>query len=538
MSGGRGKTEEMLYRLLPKASTHQVESAGDRVLRRLLVEADQLPVPVSPRAPSPQNVRKTVGFAAAVFAASIVLAVLLVWTAMNHRIVPTKPVGVAGNAGASMLALPDGSHLELRAGSDVAIESAVDGIRLRLGGGSIIVTAAKQHGHLYVQTKDITVSVVGTVFVVNAEEVGSRVAVIEGSVQIQQGLKSKTLRRGEQAASDPSMPPVSMVEEVAWSSNAQSHLARLQQQVSAATVVREAAGKPLEFEVISVKAELPVSQDMTLNAEISGFSCHGTDGIGRSPLGQLPAAAGQGRCAGRYVSLPVLVGYAYDVYPRRVRGAPDWRPAGKPIDTGFQIEAKAEDASTATLADLKQMLKAALANRFKLEFRRDTTECSGYLLSVANAGLRISEARPEDESPVHRTPVNGREILKGKSSIANFANLLTESVGMPVADRTGLLGIYDIELTLNRIFVSPLAPADTGPRNAFARAPAANICGGDGPNVRLRGAQNQAGEIRDAIGYDPPVAKALEDQLGLRLEQAKVPVETIVIDHAERPTPN
>jgi uncharacterized protein (TIGR03435 family) len=71
-----------------------------------------------------------------------------------------------------------------------------------------------------------------------------------------------------------------------------------------------------------------------------------------------------------------------------------------------------------------------------------------------------------------------------------------------------------------------------------APASSANICGGDGPRLRPRGAQNQAGEARDVIGYDPPVAKALEDQLGLRLEPAKVPVEAIVIDHAERPTPN
>ena len=59
---------------------------------------------------------------------------------------------------------------------------------IRLSGGSIIVNASEQLGsHLYVQTKDVTVTVVGTVFLVNVEETGSRVAVIEGEVRVQQG---------------------------------------------------------------------------------------------------------------------------------------------------------------------------------------------------------------------------------------------------------------------------------------------------------------------------------------------------------------
>ena len=78
------------------------------------------------------------------------------------------------------LVLSDGSQVEMRAQSELVLERADDGVRIRLNKGSVIVNAAKQHGHLYVQTKDVTVSVVGTVFVVQAEEEGSRVAVIEG----------------------------------------------------------------------------------------------------------------------------------------------------------------------------------------------------------------------------------------------------------------------------------------------------------------------------------------------------------------------
>src|SRR5215475_1369023 len=87
-----------------------------------------------------------------------------------------------------ILTLRDGSRLEIRPMSGLSLERAADGLLIRLDKGTVIVSAAKQpRGHLYVQTKDMTVSVVGTVFVVKAEEFGSRVAVVEGKVEVQQG---------------------------------------------------------------------------------------------------------------------------------------------------------------------------------------------------------------------------------------------------------------------------------------------------------------------------------------------------------------
>src|SRR5688572_25436768 len=83
-----------------------------------------------------------------------------------------------GGAGA-VLVLPDGSRVEIRSNSELALETADDGLLVRLNAGGVIVTAAKQRtGHLYVQTRDVTVAVVGTVFFVNAEAEGSRVGVI------------------------------------------------------------------------------------------------------------------------------------------------------------------------------------------------------------------------------------------------------------------------------------------------------------------------------------------------------------------------
>src|SRR5205814_7326764 len=106
--------------------------------------------------------------------------------------------------------------------SALALEKSGDGVRIRLDRGSVFITAAKQRtGHLYVQPKDVMVSVVGTVFLVNAEEAGSRVAVIEGEVQVQQGPKTSRLLRGEQVATNPLMTPHPVVEQLAWSRSAE-----------------------------------------------------------------------------------------------------------------------------------------------------------------------------------------------------------------------------------------------------------------------------------------------------------------------------
>jgi hypothetical protein len=90
------------------------------------------------------------------------------------------------------------------------------------------------------QTKDVTVSVVGTVFLVNAEEEGSQVAVIEGEVRVQHGAAERKLRPGEQVATGPSMEPQPVKEEISWSRNAEAHAVLLAQ--SSATLAAAKAG--------------------------------------------------------------------------------------------------------------------------------------------------------------------------------------------------------------------------------------------------------------------------------------------------------
>src|SRR5262249_32027438 len=125
--------------------------------------------------------------------------------------------------------------------------------------GSIIVNAAKQAAgrHLYVQTRDVTVSVVGTVFLVKADDNGSRVAVIQGEVRVQQGAVEKRLQPGEQASSNPKLQELEFFEEIGWSREAAAHLSMLHESVAQSLAARQnsrggASGGP-QFEEASVR---------------------------------------------------------------------------------------------------------------------------------------------------------------------------------------------------------------------------------------------------------------------------------------------
>ena len=144
-----------------------------------------------------------------------------------------------------LLALEDGSRVEMHAQSELKLESAVDGIRVRLNEGSILVTAAKQRaGHLYVQTRDAMVSVVGTVFFVNAEQSGTTVAVVEGEVHVQQGAELKKLLPGEQIATNPVGQPKTVAEQISWSRSAVEYVALLQQPESPTEEARSSPPEP------------------------------------------------------------------------------------------------------------------------------------------------------------------------------------------------------------------------------------------------------------------------------------------------------
>lgn len=121
-----------------------------------------------------------------------------------------------------VMRLEDGSQVEMRPQSQIVFETAEGGSRIRLNSGSIVVRAAKQRDghHLYVQTIDTTVSVVGTLFLVQSLEQGTRVAVLEGEVEVQFGTEVQKLGMGRQISSSSEIAPASIEELIAWSREA------------------------------------------------------------------------------------------------------------------------------------------------------------------------------------------------------------------------------------------------------------------------------------------------------------------------------
>lgn len=124
-----------------------------------------------------------------------------------------------------VLRLADGSRVEVRGRSQLAVERARRGATLRVERGSVIVQAASQgEGHLYVSTDDCLVSVKGTIFAVSHGTKGSRVAVIEGEVQVDFAGGEQTLHAGQRTTTYGAPSPGGFAEELAWSDDLDSYL--------------------------------------------------------------------------------------------------------------------------------------------------------------------------------------------------------------------------------------------------------------------------------------------------------------------------
>ena len=402
----------------------------------------------------------------------------------------------AGSNSRTLLSLNDGSQIEMRSNSALALEKADDGIRIRLDKGGVFITAAKQRsGHLYVQTKDVTVSVVGTVFLVNVEEPGSRVAVVEGEVKVQQGEKTSRLLPGQQVATNPLMAEHPVVEQLAWSYSAEPYLAPLQQ------------ARRLEFEAAVLRPTPGTGRFVTR------VRCKGIDGEFR-PVGQNAPPVPLGRCVSDSAILQNFLAVAYDI--ERISGLASF--AEQPV---FQLEAKAEDPSKATREELRQMLQNFLVDKLKLKVHRETKEMDGYVLTIGKDGVKFKETSGDEEIPNWlpngdpRIDVSGQvlpTIYKGKARMNLFVNSLSGVSRMPIVDKTGLQGLYDIDFAIDLL----LPPAAGGGRR-----------GGNGANAEP-----------PPQDFDPPLPKALQQQLGLHLERGKVPVEYLVVDHYEKLSEN
>jgi uncharacterized protein (TIGR03435 family) len=251
----------------------------------------------------------------------------------------------------------------------------------------------------------------------------------------------------------------------------------------------------------------------------------------KAGTGPAPIVQGPGRYAWTYATLKSLIGLAYQRYAfdgRPVIGGPDW------IDTDhFDVVVQADPAKPITdargfPAPLFEMAQAMLANRFKLQVHTETRELPIYLLTTLRRDGKLGprmipsdfdcealsrdlaagkhpELRPDGLLPCAIGAMRGR-INAATINMRALSNVLGGMIGRPVVDRTGLTGAYDVSLEFTPDF-----------QNRF------NVDGGPGTA---------------AAADAPSIFTAVQEQLGLKLESTRGPVEVIVVDHAEPPTPN
>jgi uncharacterized protein (TIGR03435 family) len=213
-----------------------------------------------------------------------------------------------------------------------------------------------------------------------------------------------------------------------------------------------------------------------------------------------------------------LISAAYGSYFYQLAGLPNW-----PMPTVFMVEAKGngdEDAKMGTLtreqqhAEQQHMLQTLLKDRFKLNAHWETKEGDVYNLVVAKGGSKLAlsgSTPPSDqelkmfgEHPIpplyQKNDGQGYDFIAHGCTIADLATDLTSQFGRPVIDKTGLAGKYDFVL-----------------------------------RYKGRWDRDRPGDDMDTL---PPLDRALQEELGLKIEAGKGPDKMLVIDHVEKPSEN
>jgi uncharacterized protein (TIGR03435 family) len=192
----------------------------------------------------------------------------------------------------------------------------------------------------------------------------------------------------------------------------------------------------------------------------------------------------------RNVRFRSCVLWAYDLMVSQVTG-PAWINEER-----YDIAAKS--AGLASKEQLRAMMQTLLANRFQVAFHRETRELAAYILSVGKNGHKLHPSATEGEPDFRAARQGKMNMIAERVSMARFAELLGDPLQRPVVDMTGLKGLFDFNLDLTAYIAAS---------------------GQDKPSEA------------DAVSI---VTAAVQEQLGLKLESRKSPIEMLVIDKAEK----
>jgi uncharacterized protein (TIGR03435 family) len=239
-----------------------------------------------------------------------------------------------------------------------------------------------------------------------------------------------------------------------------------------------------------------------------------------------------GRFTTTNVPLRALIRFAYQLQDFQMVGGPDWLTADR-FDIVAKAEGDAPPSAPGTVGPIQLMLRDLLEDRFKVAVHHETRDLPIYALVLARTDKKLgpklsastvdcqammSAAMARGGPPAAPPQVNGRPVcgmqvglgrmVGGGFPLSQLASSLSQMVQRVVIDRTGLAGNYDLELT----YTPDQMPQGTPPPGAPAPPPI-------DPN-------------------GPSIFTALQEQLGLKLDSQRGPVEVLVIDRAERPTEN
>jgi uncharacterized protein (TIGR03435 family) len=212
------------------------------------------------------------------------------------------------------------------------------------------------------------------------------------------------------------------------------------------------------------------------------------------------------------VTVKDVLGDAYKVHRFQIEGLPKWAESDR-----FDIKAKAdEDAPQidfrhvdSTKMHMREELRrrmqlrlqALLADRFQLQLHSIMKEFPVYAIEQSKSGAKLSDAKTPDDLSTSGTHITDGNLVANNLTMQDFTNTLTGQTDRVVIDQTGLTGRYDF--TMNWV------PDD-----------------------------HHAGAASGSAPVGPSLFTALQEQLGLKLVPQKAPIEVLVVDRVERPSPN
>jgi bla regulator protein blaR1 len=205
----------------------------------------------------------------------------------------------------------------------------------------------------------------------------------------------------------------------------------------------------------------------------------------------------------RDFSLKGLIEIAYNLQDFQIAGGPKWFD-----DDRFDIVTTA--AGNPSRKQTLLMLRTLIAERFRVTLHYDTKELPVYSLGIAKNGPKLRSA-PSDPRPGDGNFGWGRGRITGQGvTMAQLCEILSMQLHHMAIDKTGLAGTFDLSLLYTPENYKPIDESNSNPNP-------------NEPRPDPNGAS---------------VFSAIQEQLGLKLEAGKAPVEILVVDHAEKPTAN